>query len=290
MSGASDEFHVGDIRVRRVEEWAGSFLTPQLLFAGFDGDVYAATREAIAPDYLDHATDAIQARIQSWVVDTGDIVVLFDTGCGNHKTRPGIPVFDNLNTDFLARLGRAGYAPDDIDFVVCSHLHVDHVGWNTMLVDGKWVPTFANARYLMGRIEYEHWMSVDRPDMQVIMDDSVRPVMEAGLVDLIETEHRICPEITLMPSFGHTPGHVSVKISSRGEEGLITGDFLHHPCQIGHPEWSSTADHDPDMAHATRIEMFGALAGKPTLVLGTHFATPTAGRIVADGNAWRLVV
>ena len=281
------KWRIGDVTITKIvelEATGGSrFLLPM------------ATAEAIAdmPWLKPHFADEngrLKMSIHAFVVEAGERRIVVDTCIGNDKENRRIPTWNHLQTRFLEDLAQAGFARETIDTVLCTHLHVDHVGWNTMRVDGKWVPTFPNARYLMGRIEYEHWMSVDRPDMQVILDDSVRPVMEAGLVDLIETEHRICPEITLTPSFGHTPGHVSVKISSRGEEGLITGDFLHHPCQIGHPEWSSTADHDPDMAHATRLEMFGALAGKPTLVLGTHFATPTAGRIVADGNTWRLVV
>ncbi len=160
-----------------------------------------------------------------------------------------------------------------------------------MKVDGRWVPTFPQARYLMGRKEFEHWTNDrTREDMRLILADSVLPVYEAGLVDLVETDHRIGEEISLLPTFGHTPGHVSVRISSRGEEALITGDFLHHPCQIAHPEWSSTADWDGEQAHATRRRMYEQLAGKPVLVLGTHFAGATAGRIVRDGETFRLDV
>jgi glyoxylase-like metal-dependent hydrolase (beta-lactamase superfamily II) len=159
-----------------------------------------------------------------------------------------------------------------------------------MLVDDRWVPTFPNARYLMGRVEYAHWTSQDeREDMTAILADSVAPVWDAGLVDLVETDHRICDEISLVPTLGHTPGHVSVRISSRGEEALITGDFIHHPCQMAHPEWSSTADDDPHRAEHTRRDVFARLAGTPVLLIGTHFVAPTAGRVVRDGDAFRLV-
>jgi glyoxylase-like metal-dependent hydrolase (beta-lactamase superfamily II) len=175
--------------------------------------------------------------------------------------------------------------------VLCTHLHVDHVGWNTMLVDGRWVPTFPRARYLMGRVEYEHWSRPQgRDDMVAVFGDSVRPVFDAGLVDLVETDARISEEIDLVPTIGHTPGHVSVRIRSRGEEALITGDFMHHPCQIAHPEWASTADSDAAMGVATRERMFEQLAGTPVLVIGTHFAGATAGRIVRDGATYRLDV
>jgi glyoxylase-like metal-dependent hydrolase (beta-lactamase superfamily II) len=160
-----------------------------------------------------------------------------------------------------------------------------------MLVDGKWVPTFSRARYLMGRIEFEHWrMQQEREDMAAVFGDSVAPISDAGLADLVETDARICDELSLVPTTGHTPGHVSVRISSKGEEALITGDFMHHPCQIAHPEWSSLADSDPEAAHRTRLRMFADLSDRPVLVIGTHFAGATAGHIVKDGTAYRLAV
>jgi glyoxylase-like metal-dependent hydrolase (beta-lactamase superfamily II) len=143
----------------------------------------------------------------------------------------------------------------------------------------------------MGRKEFQHWTGDHgREDMRHVLADSVLPVYDAGLVELVETDHSLCREISLLPTFGHTPGHVSVRIASRGEEALITGDFLHHPCQIAHPEWSSTADWDPEQAHRTRLGMYQELADKPVLVLGTHFAGATAGRIARDGGTFRLDV
>ena len=196
-----------------------------------------------------------------------------------------------MQTSFLADLAAAGYPRETIDTVVCTHLHVDHVGWNTMLVDGRWAPTFPNARYLMGCVEYAHWTSQsERQDMTAVLADSVAPVWDAGLVDLVETDHRICDEISLVPTAGHTPGHVSVRIGSCGEEALITGDFMHHPCQIARPEWASTADSNAVKARRTREQMLSALAGTPTLVIGTHFAGRSAGRVTRDGDAFRLVV
>jgi glyoxylase-like metal-dependent hydrolase (beta-lactamase superfamily II) len=153
------------------------------------------------------------------------------------------------------------------------------------------MPTFPRARYLMGRAEYEHWTTTaDRPDMAHILADSVSPIVEAGLADMVETNARLTEEIRLVPTVGHTPGHVSVMIESRGEQALITGDFMHHPCQIAHPEWHTTADTDPEQGIATRRLMFAGLADTPTLVIGTHFAGATAGRIVRDGSAYRLDV
>jgi glyoxylase-like metal-dependent hydrolase (beta-lactamase superfamily II) len=173
---------------------------------------------------------------------------------------------------------------------MCTHLHVDHVGWNTMLVDGKWVPTFENARYLYGETEFEHWRGEGEGDYGPLLADSIMPVFDAGLVDLVQQDQQICPEIRLVPTPGHTPGHVSVMIESKGESALITGDFLHHPCQFAHPEWSSSPDVDRPQAIATRRAIYEKLAGSPTLVIGTHFATPTAGHLVKDGDTYRLDV
>ena len=227
--------------------------------------------------------------IHALVVETPSRRIIVDTCLGNDKENRRIPTWNKLQTSFLAELAAAGYARETIDTVVCTHLHVDHVGWNTMLVDGRWIPTFPNARYLIGRVEYAHWTGQsEREDMTPVLADSVAPIRDASLVDPVETDHRICDEITLVPTIGHTPGHVSVRIASAGETALITGDFMHHPCQIARPEWSSTADSDPDAARRTREAMLAGLAGTPTLVIGTHFAGRSAGRIVRDDEAFRL--
>ncbi|HVH75776.1 MAG TPA: MBL fold metallo-hydrolase [Stellaceae bacterium] len=233
----------------------------------------------------------LRMSIHALVIETPSRRIIVDTCLGNGKENRAIPGWNNLQGPFLADLERAGYPRQSIDTVLCTHLHVDHVGWNTMLEARRWVPSFPNARYLFGRAEYEHWTRQrERPDMEYILADSVRPVVEAGLVDLVEAGHRVCEEVSLVPTPGHTPGHVSVRISSEGEEALITGDFMHHPCQIAHPEWSSTADTDAAAARATRGRMLTRLAGAPILVIGTHFAGATAGRIVRDGEAFRLAV
>jgi glyoxylase-like metal-dependent hydrolase (beta-lactamase superfamily II) len=279
-------WRVGEVTITKLVEleMAGGtkFLLPQ------------ATREAILPlawlrPHFADEQGRLRMSIHAFVVQTPDRRVVVDTCLGNNKQNRRIPHWNNLQGPFLRDLDEAGFPREAIDTVLCTHLHVDHVGWNTMLVDGRWVPTFPQARYLMGRQEFQHWTGDHgRDDMRHVLADSVLPVHEAGLVELVEMDHRLCPEISLLPTVGHTPGHVSVRIASRGEEALITGDFLHHPCQIAHPEWSSTADWDPERAHRTRLEMYRKLADTPVLVLGTHFAGATAGRIVRDGKAFRL--
>ena len=244
----------------------------------------------LQPDFADER-GRLKMSIHALVVEAPSRRIIVDTCLGNDKENRRIPTWNKLQTSFLADLAAAGYARETIDTVVCTHLHVDHVGWNTMLVDGRWVPTFPKARYLMGRVEYAHWTSqLEREDIAAVLADSVTPVRDGGLVDLVETDHRVCDEISLVPTAGHTPGHVSVRIASCGEKALITGDFMHHPCQIARPEWSSTADSDPLLARRTREQMLTRLAGTPTLVIGTHFAGRTTGHVVRDGAAFRLAV
>jgi len=228
--------------------------------------------------------------VHALVVDTGARRIVVDTCIGNDKER-AIPTWSHLQTSFLADLAAAGYPRESIDTVMCTHLHVDHVGWNTMLVAGKWLPTFPNARYLLAENEWRYWDANETDAAsRVLLADSVRPVFDAGLVDLVDENRRICAEVWLEPTPGHTPGHVSVHISSRGEEALITGDCIHHPCQMARTDWCSSADYDRAQGKQTRDALLERYADRDVLIVGTHFATPTAGRIVRDGRAYRFAV
>jgi glyoxylase-like metal-dependent hydrolase (beta-lactamase superfamily II) len=245
----------------------------------------------LRPHFADE-TGRLRMSIHALLVETPTTRIIVDTCLGNDKQRD-IPTWSMLQTSFLDDLAQAGYPAETIDVVLCTHLHVDHVGWNTKLVEGRWVPTFPNARYLIARSEFDYWQAeeaeTEHPERSPF-HDSVKPVFEAGLVDLVELDHRVCPEVSLEPTLGHTSGHVSVRIRSQGAEALITGDFAHHPCQLAHPEWPSNADFDKDAGVATRKRVFGALAGSEVLLIGTHFASPTAGHVVRDGESWRLAV
>ena len=268
-------WQIGDVRVTQVVELTTASLGPHLL--------PQATPESMqsipwmAP-FIDE-----QGRIvlsgHALVIETAEQTIVVDTCIGNDNER-SVPNWSHLQTHFLQDLEAAGYAPDTIDTVLCTHLHVDHVGWNTMLVDGQWVPTFPDARYLFARTEWEHWDANDDETVYgPVLADSVRPVVEAGLVDLVDMDHRVCPEVCLEPTPGHTPGHVSVHIRSGNAEALITGDCIHHPVQMTRPDWCSSADVDQAQGLQTRETLLQRYVDQDILIIGTHFATPTAGHI-----------
>ena len=251
-------WRIGDVTVTKIvelEAMGGTrFILPQ------------ATREAalqipwLAPHFM-HDDGRLKMSIHALVIEAPGRRMIVDTCLGNDKQGREVPAWNNFQGTFLRDLAAAGFARESIDTVMCTHLHVDHVGWNTMRVGGNWVPTFPNARYLMGRAEFDYWRDQrGREEFVAVFDDSVRPVFDAGLVDLVETNHRISPEVNFVPTLGHTPGHVSVKISSQGEEALITGDFVHHPCQMARPDWAASVDYDQKASTQTRRDVFSELA------------------------------
>ena len=276
------KWQVGDVRITQVVELSTASLGPYLL--------PQATPEAMrALPWLRPFIDSdgkIVLSMHSLILESQGQTIMVDTCIGNDKIR-SYPRWNQMQGDYLERLVAAGFEPDRFDTVLCTHMHVDHVGWNTRLVEGRWQPTFANARYLYAEEEWAYWK--DEPqEYGPVVEDSVQPIFDAGLADLVHAEHRVTDEIWLEPTPGHTPGHVSVHIASRGEEAVITGDMIHHPCQIAHAQWSSTADWDQQMSADTRGEFLARYADRPVLIIGTHFAAPTAGHIVTDGDHFRL--
>ena len=281
-----NRWKIGDVTITRVVEMETISKATFVLKDGSPENIRAVPW--LRPHFA-NADGKVMMSVHALVIESQGHRMVVDTCIGNDKRR-AFPGWNMLRLPFLADLEKAGYARESIDRVLCTHLHVDHVGWNTMLAGNKWVPTFPRARYLIGRKEWDHWSQANEPDTRDLLDDSVRPVFDAGLVDLVESDARITEEVSLEPTPGHTPGHHSVRISSRGEEAVITGDLMHHPVQMAHPEWGSHFDSDYAAAIATRRAFLERYGGRPVLVLGTHFATPTAGRIVRDGGAWRFDV
>jgi glyoxylase-like metal-dependent hydrolase (beta-lactamase superfamily II) len=281
-----NRWKIGDVTITRVVEME---TTSKATFVLKDGSPENIRTVPWLRPHFANADGKVIMSVHAFVIESPGHRMIVDTCIGNDKRR-AFPGWNMLQLPFLADLEKAGFARDSIDRVLCTHLHVDHVGWNTMLVDSKWKPTFPRARYLIGRKEWEHWSKASEPDTRELLDDSVRPVFDAGLADLVESDARITDEIRLEPTPGHTPGHHSVRISSRGQEAVITGDLMHHPVQMAHPEWGSHFDSDFNEAITTRRAFLERYGDQPILVLGTHFATPSAGRIVRDGDAWRLEI
>jgi glyoxylase-like metal-dependent hydrolase (beta-lactamase superfamily II) len=284
------KWRVGDVEIARIAE-----------VYGFEDDISMLLPEADAAfvrqfDWLRPNFATPDGRMilsfQCFVLRSRGMSVMIDTCIGADRKRE-FDVFTNLKTTFLEDLRVAGFPPEDIGAVLCTHLHFDHVGWNTQLVNGKWVPTFPKARYLFGRTEWAHWQHLRATDGYHHMEhlaDAIDPVWEAGLVELIDPDFELTDEISLIPTPGHTPGHVSVLIRSRGEEAVITGDMMHHPIQFAVPTTEARFDMDKPASARTRAEFINRFADRPTLVIGSHFAEPTAGHIVSDGAAWKLKI
>jgi glyoxylase-like metal-dependent hydrolase (beta-lactamase superfamily II) len=244
----------------------------------------------LTPNFVDEM-DRLRGQVQAFLIMIEGRTIIVDPGVGNGKRRTAVPGWNNMHTEFLDRLRSTGVEPAEVDFVVNTHLHFDHVGWHTRLVDGAWRPTFPAAYYVISAEEFRYWQSIPGNqigDQHAGFSDSVRPVYEAGLVDLVADDHLITDGIRLVPSPGHTPHHVSVMIESRGRSAVITGDVVHHPCQIAYPDWGAS-DFDASQAQASRSHLIDRFADSDTLVIGTHFADPVAGRIRREGTMLRLV-
>ena len=280
-------WQVGAVKVTRIVE-----IEVPMTYNPDDEFLKGATPEALRkhawlyPNYVNEQ-DQMLLSIHALLVEAPGLRLVVDTCVGNDKPRHALGG-NALATPFLQHMADAGWTRDSVDTVVCTHLHVDHVGWNTMLEDGKWVPTFPKAKYLFGKTELAHWNAHGDEEDKTILSDSVQPILDAGLAQMVDLDHRISPEVRLIPTTGHTPGHVSVLIESEGQTAVITGDMTHHPYQLAEPHASSSFDVDRDASSATREKMFAEWADSQILVIGTHYAAPTAGRIQRDGAAFRF--
>ncbi|MEO2174233.1 MAG: MBL fold metallo-hydrolase [bacterium] len=287
------KWSIGDFTVTRIQE---------VVFPEFSDVIPSATPEVVKqikwlfPHFVTE-DGYLSLSIHSLIVETPDNKLVVDTCIGDDRPRLPFEGFHMLATNYMQDMLSEGYTPQEMDYVLCTHLHVDHVGWNTQLVNGKYVPTFPNAKYLMGRQDLEFWGSIDAETnvdfmqlQRTVFEECLQPILDAGLAVPVEAPSQVCEGVSLISTPGHTPGHCSVLLESQGQTGLITGDFIHHPIQFHDPALVSPFDVDNDQAVATRRKIFGEYADTPTLIIGTHFAGPTAGTLVSENGTYRLVV
>ncbi len=289
-----NERQVGAVRVTRIEEMLGLGFFARDFFPDFDEAVFAEQLPWLAPKFYDPDSGKMRSSNHCWVLRTGRHTILIDTCNGNHKNRPGIPRFHMLNTPWLKRLERAGLTPEEVDFVLCTHLHSDHIGWNTQLQDGRWVPTFPNAHYVMARREHDFWIEhAKAPGTAEVWKeaykDSVLPVVEAGKAVFVDDGHQIDDCLTLNPAPGHTPGHIRIEMRSEGKLAVFSGDILHSPVQMPLWRWNSSFCEDPVRARQSRHDLLAFCAEERALLLPTHFAEPHAATVKVKGDGFMPV-
>lgn len=282
---------IGSTTIHRIVEQEGPFFSARQFFPALTQELIDENRGWLTPRYFD-AADNVVLCIQSYLVETPDQVILVDSCVGNHKPRPTRSFWHLMNSDrYRTNLAAAGFDLGDIDFVMCTHLHTDHVGWNTKLENGRWVPTFPNARYLFAERELAFWKQrqQDHPETCPWITDSVLPIIEANRADIVGSTHAFNDMVTLFPTPGHTIDHFSVRIGRAGQDAVITGDAIHSPLQVRYPELGMMSDYDSAQAGETRRKLFGQLCDAATVVCTAHFPSPSCGRIVRRGEAFDFV-
>ncbi|RJQ73764.1 MBL fold metallo-hydrolase [Pseudonocardiaceae bacterium YIM PH 21723] len=287
------EIVLGDVTITRIMEYFGSVrMTPDTFFP--DSPEAAWQQPWLAPDFVDPLTGHCVSAIQTWLLRSGGRTILVDTGVGNHKERPGSAVWSHLDTGFLDNLAAAGVLPSDVDLVINTHLHVDHVGWNTYLDDGDWVPTFPNATYLMPEDDVDFWNPANghRPKLgrgnENVFEDSVAPVHQAGQALLWSDGHRIDANLALESAPGHTPGSSVLRLESGTDRAVFVGDLLHTALQLVEPDINSCFCEDPAQARATRRRLLGRAAEENALVLPAHLGGHGGAEVVRDGDGFAI--
>ena len=277
---------LGEVSVSRVVEIGRSTFPTASMLPASTPDALARHHRWLKP-FWDDATGDLGSRIGTWIVRTPEHLVLIDTGVGNDKQRDNA-LWNLRRGMFLDDLEAAGVTPEQVDIVVITHMHVDHVGWNTRLVDGRWVPTFPRARYIFAGEEWSFWKheSARGADESGCIDDSVLPVLAAGQAELVDGTHHIDRWLRLEPSIGHTPGHVSVRLSTTTGQAVFSGDLMHRVVQVAEPQWSSRFRYDGARAAQTRREFVERHADSGTLILPAHFPQP--GYIVRTTDGLRF--
>jgi glyoxylase-like metal-dependent hydrolase (beta-lactamase superfamily II) len=288
-----NQITIGDVTITRIEEMHGPIMPPAHFFPTIPESSWDTHREMLVPHHLDDSGEMVHVAMQPWLVRSGGKTILIDTGVGNDKTRPAVPVWDHMDLDFLGALAAAGVRPEDVDIVVNTHLHVDHVGWNTRLRDGEWVPTFPNARYLMPRADFEFWNPANNPNVaggvnEYVFEDSVAPVYAAGQVDLWEGEYTIDESLRLEAAPGHTPGSSVITLTSGSDRAIFAGDLMHSPIQVFETDHHSCFCEDTLQAAETRRKFLSWAADHNALVLPAHFSGHGALEVERRGDRFAI--
>lgn len=271
-----DTIALGDVEITRVVERHGSFGPLRTIVPGLPDP----TPDWLTPEHHDPATGGMIAAAQTWVLRSAGRTILVDTGVGNDRVRPN-PLFNGWRTDFLERLSQV-VEPADVDVVVNTHVHADHVGWNTNAVDGEWAPTFPNATYLIPRADEEHFKGT------AMHDDSVAPILRAGLATLWENSFRIDDSLELEAAPGHTPGSAVLRLRSGTDRAVFVGDLVHSPFQVTDPCCNSMFCVDQGQARASRQRVLGRAADEGELVVPAHFAGAGATEITRRGEGFAI--
>jgi glyoxylase-like metal-dependent hydrolase (beta-lactamase superfamily II) len=283
-------FQLGDLTIHRVIEEERPLFDPFEFLPGLTPEVLAENRSWLEPAAIDPETGKLKLCIQSYVIRTPHHTILVDTCVGNHKPRPTRPFWNQKTDDTWERnLAATGYSVADIDYVMCTHLHVDHVGWNTRLENGRWVPTFPKARYIFGERELAHWQAEHAKAPNPVLEDSVLPIVAAGRADLVSTSSALNDHVRLTPTPGHTPDHYAVELGKGETTAVLTGDLIHSPIQARYPELSARPDTDPAQSAATRRRFLECHCDTGRLVCTAHFPSPSTGHVTRWGDGFRFM-
>ena len=282
------QYGVEDMTIHRIVEQEYGFTPIREFLPSLGPELLAENRAWLAPTGLDPKTDNVIFCFQSYVVKTPRHTVLVDACIGNDKNYPNRPAWHRKSDpSWLKSLAAAGIAVEDVGIVMCTHLHGDHVGWNTRLQNGRWVPTFPNARYLFSKKEYEYWDDVHRRTPLSQLEDSVLPIIEANKAELVTSDHAVDDHLRLVPTPGHTPDHFAVAVGRKGDLAVFTGDLIHSPLQARYPELYTRADVDREMATKTRRRFLERYCETKTLCCTMHFPSPSVGHIKRWGDGFR---
>jgi glyoxylase-like metal-dependent hydrolase (beta-lactamase superfamily II) len=285
---------LGDVTITPVYEERHSRLPRQMVYPDVDAQLWRDNHDLLVPDFWDPDADEMLASMLTWVLRSQGRTILVDTGIGNDKDRPGMPTFHRLDTDYIANLAAAGVRPEDVDIVVATHVHGDHVGWNTTLRDGEWVPTFPRASYVISRADFDYWNPENAnstrsgPLMQNVFEDSVAPVHRSGQTVLWEGSHQIDANLSLEPAPGHTPGSATLTLQSGSDRAVFVGDLLHSPLQIVEPDVCPCFDEDEAKARESRHRILGSIADTNALMLTAHLPYPSAAEIRRNGSKYAI--